>query len=81
MCQFGKIGISQELSITFWNAIHQIKGNHLLFKMKEKNNIQIRIFEIIMFLNSFSQLFFEHEYFHYPWMNIYKQNYQLFITP
>ena len=53
-----KIGISPELSITFWNAIHQIEGNHLLFNMNEKSNIQIRTFEIITFLNIFHNYFF-----------------------
>ena len=32
-----KIGISQELSVHFLNAIHQTEGNHLLYDMKEKN--------------------------------------------
>ena len=31
-----KIGIVQELKVHFWNAIHQIEGNYLLFNMNEK---------------------------------------------
>ena len=30
-----KNGISQELSVHFLNAIHQIEGNYLLYDMKE----------------------------------------------
>ena len=31
-----KIGIVQELNAHFWNAIHQIEGNYLLYNMNRK---------------------------------------------
>ena len=31
-----KMGIFQELNVHFLKAIHQIKGNYLLYDMKEK---------------------------------------------
>ena len=43
-----KSGISRELSVPFWNDIHQIEGNYSLYDMKEKKYyIKIRIMENI----------------------------------
>ena len=44
-----KIGISPELSITFWNAIHQIEGNHLLFNMNEKVIFKFELLKLSRF--------------------------------